>query len=79
MSVPVFPSVASSRTTLNGTSMSHTMQVVPRGHFSNTSSVVVNFTAAAGRPRPRRIVSASAVFPAREDEPATTTVAIAEV
>ena len=59
--------------------MSQTMHVVPRGHRSNTSSVVVNFTAAARPPRPRRTVSASAVFPAREDEPATTIVVIPPV
>ena len=74
VSVPLSPRVGSSRTTLKGTSISQTMQAVPRGHFSKTSSVVVNFTAAGRPPRPRRTVSASAVFPAREEEPATTTV-----
>ena len=50
--------------------MSHTTQGVPRGQRSNTSSAVVNFTAAA-RPagRARSSDTAAAVLPDRLQAP----------
>src|SRR5258708_5812268 len=70
VSVPASSRTAGSSTIRNGTSMSQTMQVVPRGQRSNTSSVVVNLTAAA-RPagRARRSETAAAVLPARLQAP----------
>jgi hypothetical protein len=57
-----------------GTSMSQTTHGVPRGQRSNTSSVVVNFTADARLPgRARRSVTASAVLPERLQAPETDT------
>ena len=52
--------------------MSHTTHGVPRGHRSNTSSVVVNLTAdAAPRGRASRSDTAQAVLPARLHAPET--------